>query len=104
MVVMTFYLLIYQPLVFQRWKKHNQASKQSPRDVLQHVLYEAKNIGGQSSTFTRMAVLEARAAKRASVKILAFLPLMFLIFGFVLGESVIFIHTTNEAKVDVCWI
>ena len=42
----------------------------------------------QSSTFNRIAVLEARADKRASLKVLLFLPAMFLLFGFVLGKAV----------------
>ncbi len=36
--------------------------------------------------FTRMAVLEARAAKRTWYKV-AFLPIMFLVFGTALGKS-----------------
>ena len=49
----------------------------------------------QSCTFDRIAVLEARADKRASFKVLLFLPAMFLIFGFVLGKAV-YIKPTYE--------
>ena len=55
--------------------------------MAQQILFGAKNIGKQSSTFTRMAVLEARADKKALKKTLAFLPFfMFLVFGFTLGK------------------
>lgn len=56
-------------------------------EVVRQILFGAKNIGKQSSTFTRMAVLEARADKKALKKTLAFLPFfMFLVFGFTLGK------------------
>ena len=45
----------------------------------------AEITGKQSSALTRMAVLEARADKRASIKILLLLPVMFLVFGLTLG-------------------
>lgn len=40
-----------------------------------------------TSTFNRMAVLEARADKSTSPKVLLLLPVMFLIFGFALGKA-----------------
>lgn len=59
-------------------------------EVLGFVFHGAKNAAGQSSTFTRMAVLEARADKKALTKMLAFFPfIMFLVFGVVLGKSCI---------------
>ena len=41
----------------------------------------------RTSVFNRMSVLEARADKRASRKVLLLLPAMFLIFGFTLGKD-----------------
>ena len=62
-------------------------SIESLGDAVKYVVYGAKSIGvGRASTFTRMAVLEARAAKRASVGTLAFVPVMFFVFGFVIGK------------------
>ena len=73
-------------LYFPRWKKYSEGAQESWLEVLRHVVFGDKNIAEQSSTFTRMAVLEARADKRALKKTLAFLPfIMFLIFGFGLG-------------------
>ena len=55
--------------------------------IVRQILFGARNVGEQSSTFTRMAVLEARADKKALKKTLAFMPFfMFLVFGFVLGK------------------
>lgn len=42
-----------------------------------------------TSTFCRMATLEARADKTTSPKVLLLLPAMFLIFGFALGKTMI---------------
>ena len=71
----------------RRWKKYTEVSWWQ---ILGYVLRGAKNVAGQSSTFTRMAVLEARADKKALKKILAFFPfIMFLVFGVVLGKSFI---------------
>ena len=55
-------------------------------DVIKFVFYGTKAISKQNSSFTRMAVLEARAAKRMSLGTLAFLPFMIFGFGFVLGR------------------
>ena len=54
-------------------------------DVIRYVLYGTKGITDQNSAFTRMAVLEARAAKRMTKGTLAFLPFVIFGFGFVLG-------------------
>ena len=69
-----------------RWKKTSE-SIESLGDAIKYVVYGTKTSAVQTaSVFTRMAVLEARAAKRASIGALAFLPLTFFIFGFVLGK------------------
>ena len=54
----------------------------------------------QSSAFNRMAVLEARADKRASPKVLLFLPAMFLLFGFVLGKLPCSLQKNSQFKSD----
>ena len=72
----------HQPI---RWKEYSVASVESLCAAFKHILCGAENTGEQSSMFTRMAVLEARAAKRVPVGVLAFLPFMFFIFGFILG-------------------
>lgn len=70
-----------------RFKKFKEASDETRLDILRQIIFGAENLGEQSSTFTRMAVLEARADKKALKKTLAFLPFfMFLVFGFVLGK------------------
>lgn len=56
---------------------------ESISDVIKYVVYGTKAMTDQNSAFTRMAVLEARAAKRVTKGTLAFLP--FLIFGFGFG-------------------
>ena len=64
----------------------SQASKKSLKSILNVEDTDgAENGHKQTSAFTRMAVLEARADKRASVKVLIFLAVMFLIFGLTLG-------------------
>lgn len=55
-------------------------------DVIKYVVYGTKTITDQNSAFTRMAVLEARAAKRMTKVTLAFLPFMIFGFAFVLGK------------------
>ena len=59
---------------------------ESISDALKYVVHGTKATGDQPSSLTRMAVLEARAAKRVSVGTLAFLPLTIFIFGFTLGR------------------
>ena len=72
---------------YTRWKKFKQTSGETRFDILRQIIFGAEDIGEKSSTFTRMAVLEARADKKALKKTLAFLPFfMFLVFGFVLGK------------------
>ena len=62
-------------------------SIESLGDAIKYVVYGSKSVGVRgTSTFTRMAVLEARAAKRTSVGTLAFVPVMFFAFGFALGK------------------
>ena len=65
------------------------SSKASKESLMTRLYVEgtdgAEITGKQSSALTRMAVLEARADKRASIKILLLLPVMFLIFGLTLG-------------------
>ena len=73
----------------QRSKKYSVEAQESRWEILRHIVFGAENNAEQSSTFTRMAVLEARADKRALKNTLAFLPfVMFLVFGFVLGTLV----------------
>lgn len=69
-----------------RWKEYSIASEDSVGDVFRHIVCGAKHAGEQSSLFTRMAVLEARAAKRFKIGIVAFFPFMFFVFGLVLGK------------------
>ena len=57
-------------------------------DAIKYVVYGTKVTGEQTSAFARMAVLEARAAKRTSVGVLALLPFIFFTYGFVLGRSI----------------
>ena len=72
---------------YTRWKKFKQTSGETRFGILRQIIFGAEDIGEKSSTFTRMAVLEARADKKALKKTLAFLPFfMFLVFGFVLGK------------------
>ena len=54
-------------------------------DAIKFVVYGTKAIKIQNSSFTRMAVLEARAAKRMTLGTLAFLPFVIFGFGFTLG-------------------
>ena len=54
-------------------------------DVIKYIVYGTKAITEQNSAFTRMAVLEARAAKRMTSTTLAYLPFMIFGFGFLLG-------------------
>ena len=69
-------------------------------DAIKFVVYGTKATDSQPSAFTRMAVLEARAAKRVSIGTVMFLPIIFFLFGFTLGmfleEFVIFypLHST----------
>ena len=58
---------------------------ESISDIIKYVVYGTKSITDQNSTFTRMAVLEARAAKRMTKGTLVFLPFMIIGFGFILG-------------------
>ena len=69
-----------------RWKEYSVASVDSVGDILRHIACGAKHAGKQSSLFTRMAVLEARAAKRFKIGIVAFFPFMFFVFGLVMGK------------------
>ena len=75
-----------ESVMFCRWKKKCTESVESIGDAIKFVVYGTKATGSQPSAFTRMAVLEARAAKRASVGKVAFLPIMFFVFGFALGK------------------
>ena len=79
---------ILQSCHFKRCKKKysRENDTQSIRDAIKYVVYGIKSISEQTSAFTRMAVLEARAAKRASIGRVAYLPFMFFLFGFVMGE------------------
>ena len=75
--------------MFYRWKKLNKMPCPKSRSLvnaIKYVVYGTKTIGEQNAAFTRMAVLEARAAKRASIGTLAYLPIMFFLFGFTLGR------------------
>ena len=59
-------------------------------ETLRYTLLGARAFVKGSSTFTRMAVLEARADKKDSKKIMGYLPfVMFLVFGLVLGGSIL---------------
>lgn len=80
-------MIVYLPCyhTFCRWKKKASETVESVSDALKYVVYGTRSTDGQPSTFTRTAVLEARAAKRASAGALAFLPLTIFIFGFTLG-------------------
>ena len=49
-------------------------------------MYGTKTTDSQPSAFTRMAVLEARAAKRVSTGAVMFLPIIFFLFGVALGK------------------
>lgn len=62
------------------------ASVESLGDALRHIAHGTKHTSEQSSVFTRMAVLEARAVKRFQLQMVAFFPFMFFAFGFVLGK------------------
>ena len=75
-----------------RWKKKNSESVESLSDALNFVVHGTKSTGKQASAFRRMAVLEARAAKRVSIGTLAFLPFIFFVFGVALGRLVVGIH------------
>lgn len=73
-------------MLYYRWKTYSESSLKTHGEMIKHVLFGAESISNQSSTFTRMAVLEARADKNTFKKVLACLPfIMFLVFGFVLG-------------------
>uniref|UniRef100_A0A1X7SM46 ABC-2 type transporter transmembrane domain-containing protein n=1 Tax=Amphimedon queenslandica TaxID=400682 RepID=A0A1X7SM46_AMPQE len=48
---------------------------------------KAKKIRPQASWFARLAVLEARASKRASLIWMFYLPVIFFVYGFVLGTT-----------------
>ena len=61
-------------------------SVESFGDAIKYIVHGTKNTSEQSSSFTRMSVLEARAAKRASFGVLAFLPVIYFTIGFVLGR------------------
>ena len=71
--------------IFFRWKSKSTETMESIGDVIRYVVYGTKAITDQNSAFTRMAVLEARAAKQMTKETLAFLPFMIFGFGFVLG-------------------
>ena len=73
-------------LSLDRWKEYSVASVESLGEALRHIAYGTKHTSEQSSLFTRMAVLEARAAKRFQLQMVAFFPFMFFAFGFVLGK------------------
>lgn len=79
------YILLLHQLI-DRWKEYSVASVESLGEALRHIAYGAKDTTEQSSLFTRMAVLEARAAKRFQFQMVAFFPFMFFAFAFVLGE------------------
>ena len=81
---MAFCLSTHDHAVFSiRWEEYRGTSDQSLLKSVQNHICGSK----QNSTLTRMAVLEARAAKRTWYKV-AFLPIMFLIFGTALGRSI----------------
>lgn len=70
---------------FSRWKKKCTESVESIGDAIKFVVYGTKATDSQPYAFTRMAVLEARAAKRVSVGTTMFLPILFFLFGVTLG-------------------
>jgi hypothetical protein len=62
-------------------------SVDSLSSTFRHIIKGAKNVGERhGSNLTRIATLEARAAKRVSFSVLFFLPFMFALYAFVLGE------------------
>ena len=66
-----------------RWKSRSTETLESIGDAIKYVIYGVKPIIEENFPFTRMAVLEARAAKRMTKPTLFFLPIM--IFGFAFG-------------------
>ena len=57
--------------------------------TFKHIIKGAKNVGERhGSNLTRIATLEARAAKRVGFGVLLFLPFMFSLYAFGLGELV----------------
>ena len=63
-------------------------SVDSLSSTFKHIIKGAKNVGERhGSNLTRIAALEARASKRVSLGVLFFLPFMFALYAFVLGEN-----------------
>ena len=70
-------------------------SVDSLSSTFKHIIKGAKNVGERhGSNLTRIAALEARASKRVSMSVLFFLPFMFALYAFTLGELVLVGVTT----------
>ena len=74
-------------MVFIRWKsRQSTETLDSIGDAIKYVIYGVKPIIEENFPFTRMAVLEARAAKRTTKPRLFYLPVMIFGFAFTLGR------------------
>ena len=75
-----------------RWKEKslslNSLDNQSMH-LVGYLIWGAKRPGQRhAGPFTRLAALEARASKRANLLQVSYLPVIFALYGIMLGESI----------------